>query len=89
MVLEFDAPALPGLQLARQGGLLPKGIAMLVLNRRPGEQILITDGIDKITLTVCDTRGIRVQLGIDAPMRFKIFRKEVVNKMEAERSKVS
>ena len=37
---------------------------MLVLSRKPGEQVVIGDGI---TLTVVEVRGGRVRLAFDAP----------------------
>ena len=44
---------------------------MLVLSRRPGEQIRI--GQD-ITITVIRSRGNRVRLGVQAPEQFRIRR---------------
>ncbi len=48
---------------------------MLVLTRKPGEKILIGDDI---VITVLDTRGDSVRIGIDAPRGVKIQRDEVV-----------
>ena len=47
---------------------------MLVLTRRPGEQIVI-DG--NIRLTVISLKGDRVRLGIDAPATVVVDRQEV------------
>ncbi len=47
---------------------------MLVLTRRPGEQIVI-DG--DIRLTVISIKGDRVRLGIDAPASVVVDRQEV------------
>ena len=47
---------------------------MLVLSRKPGEQIHI--GTD-ITITVVDVGGNRIRLGIDAPEAVSIFRAEL------------
>jgi len=47
---------------------------MLVLSRKPGEQILIGEGV---RLSVVRISGGRVQLGIDAPRDFKVVREEI------------
>ena len=47
---------------------------MLVLNRKPGEKVVIGDGI---TLTVVEVRRDRVRLGIDAPAQVRILRAEL------------
>jgi carbon storage regulator len=48
---------------------------MLVLTRKPGEKILLGDDI---VITVLDSRGDSVRIGIDAPRGVKIQRDEVV-----------
>ncbi|WP_167138824.1 carbon storage regulator CsrA [Diaminobutyricimonas sp. TR449] len=48
---------------------------MLVLTRKSGEQILIGDDI---VITVLDSRGDGVRIGIDAPRGIKIQRGEIV-----------
>ncbi|KNC17342.1 carbon storage regulator CsrA [Arthrobacter sp. RIT-PI-e] len=48
---------------------------MLVLTRKVGEQILIGDDI---VITVLDSRGEGVRIGIDAPRGVKIQREEVL-----------
>ena len=52
---------------------------MLVLTRKSGEQILIGDDI---VITVLDSRGDGVRIGIDAPRGVKIQRNEVVRAVE-------
>jgi carbon storage regulator len=47
---------------------------MLILSRRPGEQILIGDNI---LITVAAIRGERVQLGFTAPADVFIIREEL------------
>ena len=47
---------------------------MLVLSRKPGEQVVIGDGI---TLTVVEVRGDRVRLAFDAPAQVGIRRAEL------------
>lgn len=48
---------------------------MLVLTRKSGERLLIGDDI---VITVLDTRGDGVRIGIDAPRGVRIQREEVV-----------
>lgn len=48
---------------------------MLVLTRKIGEQILIGDDI---VVTVLDSRGEGIRIGIDAPRGVKIQREEVL-----------
>jgi carbon storage regulator len=47
---------------------------MLVLSRKPGEQVVIDNGI---TLTVVEIRGNRVRLAFDAPDQVRILRTEL------------
>jgi len=47
---------------------------MLVLSRKPGEKVIIGDGI---TLTVVEVKGNRVRIGIDAPDDVRILRAEL------------
>lgn len=47
---------------------------MLVLSRKPGEQILIGDDI---VVTVHRLSGNRVSIGIDAPQTYRIVRGEL------------
>ncbi len=48
---------------------------MLVLTRKPGERVLIGDDI---VITVLDSRGDGIRIGIDAPRGLRIQRDEVV-----------
>ena len=48
---------------------------MLVLSRRPGEQVVIGNGI---TLTVVEVRGDRVRLAFNAPDQVRILRAELL-----------
>ncbi|AMM19719.1 carbon storage regulator CsrA [Frondihabitans sp. PAMC 28766] len=48
---------------------------MLVLTRKVGERILIGDDI---VLTILDSRGDGIRVGIDAPRGIKVQREEVV-----------
>lgn len=54
---------------------------MLILNRRPGEAILLEGGI-RIILLSSDRRGARI--GIEAPPAVRIQREELVSEVAAE-----
>lgn len=54
---------------------------MLVLSRRLGESIQIGDDID---VTVVEVRGDMVRLGIKAPQKTQIWRKELWDAIVAE-----
>jgi carbon storage regulator CsrA len=47
---------------------------MLVLSRKPGEKVVIGNGI---TLTVVEVKGNRVRLAFDAPDQVRILRAEL------------
>lgn len=50
---------------------------MLILKRKPGESVLITDDI-RIVVVACDRGGVR--LGIEAPSDLRIVREEIANR---------
>src|SRR5215472_12578005 len=52
---------------------------MLILTRKPGEKIVIGNGI---TVTVVDVTGNKVRLGIDAPDQARILRAELTCRQE-------
>ena len=54
---------------------------MLVLTRKPGQSIMIGDGIE---VRVLSTAGEKVRLGISAPRDVDIFRNEVYERIGAE-----
>ncbi|NJD18868.1 MAG: carbon storage regulator, partial [Gemmatimonadetes bacterium] len=54
---------------------------MLILNRKPGEAILIDGGI---RLVVLESDGGGVRLGIEAPMSVGIVREEVAQRIAEE-----
>lgn len=56
---------------------------MLVLTRRAGESIMIDNDIE---LKVLKIRGSQVHLGIDAPKRAAVHRKEVWLRIQDEHS---
>ena len=56
---------------------------MLVLTRKPGQSIMIGDGVEVQVLSVA---GEKVRLGITAPRDVSIFRNEVYDRIENEDS---
>ena len=56
---------------------------MLVLTRKPGQSIMIGDGIEIQVLSVA---GEKVRLGITAPRDVGIYRDEVYERIEGEAS---
>jgi carbon storage regulator len=56
---------------------------MLVLTRKPGQSIMIGDGVEVQVLSVA---GEKVRLGITAPREVSIFRNEVYDRIEREGS---
>jgi carbon storage regulator len=56
---------------------------MLVLTRKPGQSIMIGDGVEVQVLSVA---GEKVRLGITAPRDVSIFRNEVYDRIESENS---
>jgi carbon storage regulator len=54
---------------------------MLVLTRRPGQSILIGDGVELVVVRV---EGDRVVLGIEAPRDIRVVRAELLRAVEAE-----
>jgi carbon storage regulator len=54
---------------------------MLILGRKPGDSILIGDGI-RVVVLACDRGGVR--LGIEAPSDVTILRGEIVNDIAEE-----
>ena len=59
---------------------------MLVLSRQRDETIMIGDDIE---ITVVDIRGDKVRLGISAPTRIAVHRKEVYEAIKAENQRAS
>ncbi|MCD0459147.1 carbon storage regulator [Roseiconus lacunae] len=53
---------------------------MLVLSRHKDEQIVVgggDSGFPEITITVCDIRGDKVRVGVDAPRDIPVHRRGV------------
>jgi len=54
---------------------------MLILSRKVNEKIMIGDDI---SISIIETRGDQVRIGIDAPKSVKVFRQEVFDAIKAE-----
>ena len=54
---------------------------MLVLTRRLGESVIISDSIK---ITIVDIEGRQVKVGIQAPKDITIFRQEVYDRIKQE-----
>lgn len=54
---------------------------MLVLTRKPGQDIMIGDDI---VIHIVDVQGDNVRIGIDAPTQVKIYRGELYQAIVAE-----
>lgn len=58
---------------------------MLTLTRKPEETIVIGDGPDRIEIIVKEIRRNQVRIGILAPENVRIFRKELIERDNANR----
>lgn len=54
---------------------------MLILKRKEGERILISDGETEIWVTMVDR--LKGRLGLEAPDRFQILREELLDEGKA------
>lgn len=54
---------------------------MLVLTRKPGERVIVGDGIE---VTVVSVRGDQVRLGLVAPRDVSIYRAELVDAVKSQ-----
>ena len=58
---------------------------MLVLSRRPGEDIVINGGTpDQVTIYIREMDGSKVRLGFDAPPHISIHRGEIHERIMKE-----
>jgi carbon storage regulator len=58
---------------------------MLILTRRIGETIVISDGDDKISITVLGTDGNTAKIGIEAPKDIPVHREEIYRRIQDEK----
>ena len=58
---------------------------MLILTRRPGETLIISDNI---RVTVLDVSGNQVRLGVTAPREVPVHREEVAERIRLEAGEV-
>lgn len=56
---------------------------MLILTRRMGESIMITDDIQ---ITVLGVKGYQVRLGIKAPLEVPVHREEIYQRIQQEKT---
>ncbi len=54
---------------------------MLILSRKKGESIIIDDNIE---ISVIETKGESVKIGIEAPRSVKVYRREVYQAIQKE-----
>lgn len=54
---------------------------MLVLSRKPGESLVIGGNI---TVTIIQTSGDKIRLGIEAPREVPVHRSEVFERIQSE-----
>jgi len=59
---------------------------MLILTRKIGESLIIGDDVE---VTVLGTKGNQVRIGIDAPKDVSVHRKEIYDKIEAEKQETA
>lgn len=55
---------------------------MLILTRRVGETLMINDDIK---VTVLESKGSQVRIGIAAPQDVKVHREEIYNRIQQEK----
>lgn len=51
-------------------------MSMLVLTRRKGESVLIGD---KVEITIVEIQGDKIKIGVSAPKKIEVLRKELVS----------
>ncbi|MEZ6097268.1 MAG: carbon storage regulator [Pirellulaceae bacterium] len=55
---------------------------MLVLSRKANEDVLIGEGKNQIVIKICEIRGDKVRIGIDADKVIPILRREVYEALQ-------
>jgi carbon storage regulator len=56
---------------------------MLILTRRPGEKIMIGEGVE---VTVMAVKGNQVRVGVSAPKSTTVHREEIFKRIQAEKA---
>lgn len=59
---------------------------MLVLSRQKNESIMVGDDVE---ITIVDVRGDKVRLGITAPRKISVHRKEIYEAIQKEKAEKS
>ena len=60
---------------------------MLILTRKSGESIILDGKIDgKIEIKITGISDEKIKLGIDAPAKMKVYRKELYDTLEENKS---
>lgn len=68
--------------MERQAYSILREVCMLILTRKVGENLLISDNI---SITVLSVRGNQVKIGVDAPKDVSVHREEIYHRIkEAE-----
>lgn len=55
---------------------------MLILTRRPGEKVMIGDGV---VVTVLGIKGNQARIGVDAPKDMEVHREEVYERIQEKK----
>lgn len=57
---------------------------MLVLTRKAGETVVISDGDEEIEIRILKVQGKSISIGVNAPRNMRIYRGELVAPVEEE-----
>lgn len=57
---------------------------MLILTRKIGESLMISDNI---TITILGVKGTQVRIGVNAPKEISVHREEIYKKLKTEKQK--
>ncbi len=59
---------------------------MLILTRKIGESLIISDNI---TITILGVKGTQVRIGVNAPKEVSVHREEIYKKLKTEKSEIN